>query len=194
LSPINKIVADRQSAQGLGDPNADICYLALSNCNNPSVRTLVMRNISEAGFTLFVNKTSEKWRILESNKRAELLLWFSTVRRQYRIRGRIEELDRASIQTNWPRRPAGSKYLDHAYQNFQQQSKPIESKAALAQHIQDLKQEKPEQSLTIPETATALRLNPEEIEMLDLNDPNQIHDRRVFSKDHDKWIASQIMP
>ena len=185
---------DRQSARSLSDPNADICYLALSNCDKPSVRTLIMRNISEAGFTLFVNKTSEKWRILKSNNRAELLLWFSTLRRQYRVRGKIEELDRESIETNWPKRPTGSKYLDHAYQNFQQQSRPIESKAALAQYIQDLKQEKPEETLAIPETATVLRLNPEQIQILDLNDPNQIHDRRVFVKDHDNWIASQIMP
>ena len=194
MNPLNKIVADRRSARGLRDPNADICYLALSNYNKPSVRTLVMRNISEAGFTLFVNKTSEKWRILETNNRAELLLWFSTVQRQYRVKGIIEELDRESIETNWPRRPTGSKYLDYAYQNFRQQSRPIESHTALTQHIQDFKQENPEESLTIPETATGLRLAPKEIEMLDLNDPNQIHDRRLFLKDHDKWIASQIMP
>ena len=194
MNPLEKIVADRVSARGLNDANADICFLALSDDNRPSVRTLVLRNISEAGFTLFVNKTSEKWRILKANNHAELLLWFSTLQRQYRVRGTIEELDRESIENNWPRRPTGSKYLDHAYSHLQRQSRPIESHALLAQQIQDFKQANPEESLTTPETATGLKLNPEEIEMLDLNDPNRIHDRRLFRRDQYNWIATQLMP
>ena len=194
MNPVDKIVADRVSARGFNDPIADVCFLALSDDNRPSVRTLVMRNISEAGFTLFVNKTSEKWRILEANNRAELLLWFSTLQRQYRVRGIIEELDRESIENNWPRRPTGSKYLDHAYSHFQRQSSSIESHATLARYIQDFKQDNPEKSLTTPATATGLKLIPGEIEMLDLNDPNRIHDRRLFRRDHDNWVATQLMP
>ena len=79
MNPVDKIIADRQSAQKLGDPNADICFLALSINDEPSVRTLVMRNINENSFTLFVNKTSDKWRILNANNRAQLLLWYSTL-------------------------------------------------------------------------------------------------------------------
>lgn len=194
MSPIDKIIADRQSARDFSDPNADICFLALSNVDQPSVRTLVLRDISEHGCTLFINKTSEKWRSLSVNHRAEMLLWYSTLQRQYRIRGLVEELDRSSIESNWPRRPAGSKYLDHAYSKFQEQSKPIESHRALAQHIKTLKDTVPEESLTVPETATGLALRPTEIELLDLNDPNRIHDRKLFRREENNWIVTQLMP
>ena len=194
MNPINKIINDRQSARDRRDPNADICFLALSKNNQPSVRTLVLRTISDDGVTLFVNKTSEKWKILKSNKRAEFLLWFSTVQIQYRIRGIIAEIDRRSIETNWPNRPPDSKYLDHAYSDFQTQSSCIESHAHLLQHINEFKRDNPEDSLAVPDTAAGLHVQPHEIEMLDLNHPSGIHDRRLFRKDEDSWNATQLMP
>ena len=194
MDPINKIIEDRQSARDRDDANANVCFLALSENNRPSARTLVLRDINDTGFTLFMNKTSEKWRTLKENNRAELLLWFASVQRQYRVRGHIEELDRTSIASNWPRRPAGSKYLDYAYSLYKRQSGQIESHAALKQHITTLKKRQPEKSLTTPETATGIALVPDEIEVLDLNDPDRIHDRKLFFRDKNSWNVTQLMP
>ena len=194
MDPINKIIEDRQSARDRDDANANVCFLALSENNRPSARTLVLRDINDTGFTLFINKTSEKWRTLKENNRAELLLWFASVQRQYRVRGHIEELDRTSIASNWPRRPAGSKYLDYAYSLYKRQSGQIESHAALKQHITTLKKRQPEESLTTPETATGIALVPDEIEVLDLNDPDRIHDRKLFFRDKNSWNVTQLMP
>ena len=194
MDPINKIIEDRQSARDRDDANANVCFLALSENNRPSARTLVLRDISDTGFTLFINKTSEKWRTLKENNRAELLLWFASVQRQYRVRGHIEELDRTSIASNWPRRPASSKYLDYAYSLYKRQSGQIESHAALKQHITTLKKRQPEESLTTPEAATGIALVPDEIEVLDLNDPDRIHDRKLFFRDKNSWNVTQLMP
>jgi len=194
MNPVDKIIADRVSAQKLGDPNADICFLALSLNDQPSLRTLVLRGVNKNGFTLFVNKTSEKWRILKANNRAQILLWFSSLQRQYRVNGILEELEYESLNTNWAKRPIGSKYLDHAYTHFERQSMPIDSHASLIHHIHDFKQKNSEESLDTPKTAAVLSLIPNEIEMLDLNDPDRLHDRRLFKKYHDDWITSQLMP
>jgi pyridoxamine 5'-phosphate oxidase len=194
MDPINKIIEDRQSARALSDPNANVCFLALSENNQPSVRTLVLRDISDTGFTLFINTTSEKWRTLKKNNRAELLLWFGSVQRQYRVRGHLEELDRTSIARNWPRRPAVSKYLDYAYSLYQRQSGQIESHAALKQEITTLRARQPEESLKTPKTATGMALIPDEIEILDLNDPERIHDRKLFFRDKNMWKVTQLMP
>ncbi len=194
MNPVDKIIADRQSAKNSGDPNADLCFLALSICDEPSVRTLVVRDIHENGLTLFTNKTSEKWRIMKANNRAQLLLWFSTLQRQYRVTGLLEELEDKVISANWMRRPADSKYLDSAYTRFERQSMPIESHASLVKHIQNFKQKNSEESLTTPETAAGLTLIPTEIEILDLNDPGRIHDRRLFTRNQDGWTVTQLMP
>ena len=194
MNPINKIIEDRQTARNLNDSNANVCFLALSDNNRPSARTLVLRDINDTGFTLFINKTSEKWRTIKKNHRAELLLWFASVQRQYRVRGHLEELHRTSVESNWPRRPAASKYLDYAYTLYQQQSMQIESHAALKQEITTLRARQPEESLKTPETATGMALVPDEIEILHLKDPDRIHDRKLFFRDKNIWKVTQLMP
>jgi pyridoxamine 5'-phosphate oxidase len=194
INPITQLQTDQQTARSLKDANADICFLALSETGRPTVRTLVLRSISEEGFTLFISKTSPKWHIIQGNAEAELLLWYSTIQRQYRIQGKVQALSQDAIDRNWPRRPAGSKYLDHAYTSFSPQSTEIESREALVAHIEAHRARQPEEELSIPATAAGIRLVPTSLEMLDLNAHDRIHDRRRFTLDGQQWHAAQLMP
>lgn len=193
-NPITLLQRDHTAARSLGDSNADICFLGLAENNGPSVRTLVLRGISEDGFTLFISKTSPKWRIIKDNAEAELLLWYPSIQKQYRIHGRIRVLGQESIDKNWPRRPAGSKYLDHAYTTFSAQSTEIASRDALVAHIDDHKMRQPEDELEIPETAAGIQLSPASIEILDLNAQDRIHDRRRYNITDQGWQEIQLMP
>ena len=194
INPLEIINNDRLSARSLEDANAELCYLALSETGSPSVRTLILRTISNDGLTVFINKTSAKWRTISKNDEAEMLIWYPSLQRQYRIHGVIEELDRAAIEQNWPRRPAGSKYLDHATMNFQAQTQTIDSHAALASYIKEFRETHPEDSLTTPEVAAGIILRPEEIECLDLNSPDRLHDRRRYTLVNGEWKEAQLMP
>lgn len=190
-SPIERLQQDRQSARSLNDSNADICFLALTD---PSVRTLVTRDISEVGITLFINKTSAKWASIERDPRGEILFWFSSLQKQYRVSGAIEELARAEIEHNWPRRPSGSKYLDHAYEAFARQSSAIDSRDSLVEHINRQKETVAEDGMATPPGATGITLRPASIECLDLNALNRIHDRRLFTKTGSGWQEQALMP
>ena len=195
MNPITRVNSDRTDARGLGDSNADICFFALCDSSGvPSVRTLVLRESSEQGFTLFINKTSNKWRIIQDNPAASLLLWYPSLQRQYRVTGTVLELNRSEIEANWPKRPTGSKYLDHAYGTFQNQSGEIESHEALVSHINQFKVNNPADDLTTPETATGIRLVPSQMEILDLNDAGRIHHRQLFVLEEDSWRKAQLMP
>lgn len=194
MDPIERIQSDRQDARNFDDPNADLCFLALSESGRPSVRTLVLRDVTADGFTLFVNKTSPKWSIMQGNKQAEMLLWYTNSQTQYRIFGLIEELEPSVIEQNWHRRPAGSKYMDYTYQSLGPQSSKIDSRDDLVDHIQGLKEEHPEDEMATPESAAGILLRPEAIEMLDLNMPNRIHDRRRFVLIDGKWQSTQLIP
>jgi pyridoxamine 5'-phosphate oxidase len=194
MDPIARIQADRQDARDFGDPNADLCVLALSDSDRPSVRTLVLRDVTAEGFTLFVNKTSPKWSIIQANNKAEMLIWYTNSQTQYRISGLIEELEPSVIEQNWHRRPAGSKYMDYTYQSLGAQSSEIDSRDDLVDHIQGLKKEHSEEEMVTPESAAGILLRPEVIEMLDLNMPNRIHDRRRFVLRDGKWQTTQLIP
>lgn len=194
MDPIARIKADRQNARMVDDPNADLCFLALSESGKPSVRTLVLRDITAEGFSLFVNKTSPKWSIIHANNTAEMLVWYTSSQTQYRINGRIEELASSVIEKNWHRRPAGSKYMDYSYERLGSQSSEVDSREALIERINGLKKEHPEDAMVTPESAAAIVLRPEVIEMLDLNMPNRIHDRRRFALVDGNWQSTQLIP
>ena len=106
----------------------------------------------------------------------------------------IRELPRSEIDTNWPKRPAGSKYLDHSYGVFSQQSQEIDSQDAPVNHINEFKASHEADSLVTPETATGIQLTPSEIEVLDLNDPGRIHNRQLFTRTDNGWANRQLMP
>ena len=194
MDPIARIKTERQEARNQDDPNADLCFLALSESEKPSVRTLVLRDVSDDGFTLFINKTSPKWSIIQTNNKAEMLIWYSTSQTQYRIYGLIEKLSPSIIEHNWHRRPPESKYIDYSYESLGPQSSKINSRDDLAGHIKELKEEHQEEEMVKPESAAGIVLRPEVIEMLDLNSPSRIHDRRRFDLVDGKWQSTQLIP
>ena len=194
MDPIARIKTERQEARNQDDPNADLCFLALSESEKPSVRTLVLRDVSDDGFTLFINTTSPKWSIIQTNNKAEMLIWYSTSQTQYRIYGLIEKLSPSIIEHNWHRRPPESKYIDYSYESLGPQSSKINSRDDLAEHIKELKEEHQEEEMVKPESAAGIVLRPEVIEMLDLNSPNRIHDRQHFSLINGKWQSTQLIP
>ena len=189
--PIRELQRARESARSLDDSNADACFLALAG---PSVRTLITRDIGDRGITLFINKTSAKWETILKNPEAQLLFWFNSLQKQYRVSGRIEELDAVEIEENWRRRPAGSKHLDHAYGSFARQSSAIASRDSLVRHINRQKETIDEDKMTRPPGATGILLRPGAIERLDLNDRDRLHDRRLFIRTHAEWEEQVLMP
>ena len=180
LNPVSQIIQDRQAARDQGDTNADICFLALAGDAGPSVRTLVLRDIEQTRFTLFLNKTSPKWRIMEACPQAQLLLWYNSVQRQYRISGKLRELPQEIVQTHWQRRPIDSKYLDQAYDYLGAQSSILDRRDTLIECVAALKKKQPAEQLSMPPSVAGVVLLAEQIECLDLNSPHRLHDRRRY--------------
>ena len=194
MDPIESIQSDRAQARRLSDPNSDLCFLALADLDgNASVRTLVLREIAEDHVTLFINKTSPKWHVIDEGGDAELLIWYPSVQRQYRVRGPIEEMDNATIQENWQRRPLGSKYLDHIYDQLGPQSSFIPDRKTLTHKITELKSTSAD-DLKAPPSATGVFMRYRTIDMLDLNQEDRIHDRSLFTFDGNSWQSQVKIP
>lgn len=195
MNPIQKIQNDRTEARKLGDTNADICFLALSDAQGKaSVRTLVLRDIVDNRFTLFINKSSPKWKALSNGANLELLIWYASMQRQYRISGRTREVDQEMVMSNWQRRPIGSKYLDYVYEELGAQSSVIDSRQMLTDKINQLKNHLDADMMQAPSLVAGIEIVADRIEILDLNKEDRIHDRQVHTFDGSEWSSVTLIP
>ncbi len=195
MNPIELIRQSRTEARKLGDANADLCFLALAdNTGRASIRTLVLRDIGETDFTIFINQTSPKWKLFSSGADYELLLWYPSRQHQYRIRGSAAPLDPNIVGKNWLRRPQGSKYLDYVYEEFAPQSSELTSREQLTTEVQRLKEAYKGDEMTAPSKVAGMTLIADQIELLDLNHEDRIHSRQLFNFTDDEWLVTELVP
>ena len=193
--PIARIRDDRVQARRLEDSGADICFLALADDQGrASVRTLVLREIRDNCFLLFINRSSPKWKILEAGGDYELLLWYQSMQRQYRVRGTTRECDVKFVRQSWQRRPRGSKYLDILYATTVDQSTEIESRDALVGHINSIKGAHDVENMEAPDKVAGIELVASSIELLDLNREDRIHDRQRYDLIDGQWRPTTLVP
>ena len=108
MDPINEIVSEREKARERGDLNANVCFLAtVTKEGGGTVRALSLRDIDHRGFGVLVNSLSLKWAELQSGRGFELLIYWPTVSRQYRIRGRLAPMDEGDRRRYWDRKTHG---------------------------------------------------------------------------------------
>lgn len=195
MNPVQNIQSDRLQARQLGDSNADVCFLALADADGKaSVRTLVLRDINDNRFTLFINKTSPKWKALTDGTGHELLIWYPSMQRQYRISGSLQEVDGEIVGSNWQRRPTGSKYLDYVYEELGNQSSIIDSRKVLTDKINQLKQDQDAENMQSPPMVAGIELVADRIDLLDLNHQDRIHDRRLYTYEGGTWSSQVLIP
>lgn len=195
INPIRKIIGDRTEARKRGDPNADVCFLALADKEGrASVRTLVLRDITGNRFLLFTNQSSPKWKILNAGSSWELLIWYPSMQRQYRVSGLTSPADRDFVRQSWLRRPRGSKYLDILYEYSADQSSIIESRQHLVGEIARIRKEYNVDDMQAPDKVAGTELMATRIEMLDLNRDDRIHDRQLFTFESNRWSARTLVP
>jgi len=195
MNPIQLIVDDRTLARTGSDPNADLCFLATADeKGKPYVRTLVLREITDNRFTLYLNNTSPKWQHLSANGDFQLLLFYPTMLRQYRLTGDMQILDGLAVSENWKNRPPGSKYLDHYYKENIQGS-VLDSREQLTRGISELKSMYPDpDQLNAPAHAMGIELVISSIDRLDLSMPENLHDRRLYLLSNNEWSEQVVVP
>lgn len=198
LDPIAQIVADRTRARAASDPFADLCILATTDpTGTPGVRTLVLRDVGPQGVGLLVSASSPKWAPLAAG-RAECLLVWLTIRRQYRIRGRLAAMPETLVETYWREKVHSSRLLDVYYSTIQSQSSPVASRDSFLAGIERLRQAHPHpEQVPRPELLRGVYLVPERVEAW-RGSPDRLHDRRLYTRPpHDPgtgWTEAVLVP
>jgi pyridoxamine 5'-phosphate oxidase len=192
--PIAEIVAERERARVAGDPLADLCILATSDGGGaPGVRALVLRDVGPDGLGLLISATSPKWEPLRSGRYEGLLLWTS-VQRQYRVRGGLRPMPDALVERYWRRKVHESRLLDVYYDEVQPQSSVVASREAFREGIEALRRLHPTpDAVPRPSLLRGVYLVPLRIEAWH-GSPDRLHDRCVYIRAGAGWRVDILVP
>ena len=175
VDPLALLLEERSLARAQGDPMADLCSFATVDATGaPQVRTLVVRDL-EQGLAVFVNQTSPKWQQLEYRARAQVLLYLTTLKVQYRLDVRTAPIPKHIVDQSWHLRPDVPKVMDWLYLQHFPQSTSLEDPPTAAP------------------SARGLYLKPDRVERLELVE-NAIHHRTGYTLAQGIWSSTPLVP
>ncbi len=195
-NPINFFNDNWTKARSNGDANANYCFLAtVSSAGKASVRTLVLREVTDDSFVIFINSSSPKWQQLQQTKQLELLVFWPTLMQQYRIGGQYSEISAQLMQKHWAKKPYNTKIIDHYYNEHELQTNTIESREALLTGIAKLKTRYPtDGDIPFPDNARGISIEASYIEIWQGSAPDQFHDRELYRFSEGVWHQQFLVP
>lgn len=195
-NPIEDFKKSWQEARSVEDANVNYCTLAtVSKSGQPSMRTIVLREVTQDSFVLFFNETSPKWKELEDSGKWELMIFWPSLMQQYRIQGELSQMPTNTMERHWANKPYHSKILDHYYKNNQAQSSVISSKEHLLKGIKQLKQEYPDESkIPFSENAIGVYFKATYIEQWYAVENDRLHERYLYQLIDGEWQKEILVP
>ena len=193
-NPLLALSEHYQQAVAAEDPSAKTCTLATVDKGQVSMRTLVLRELAARGPVIFINDSSPKWRALMAGGHSELLLFWPSQMRQYRLRGEWQLLDEEEMRQHWRHKPEGSKWLDHYYAQCQPQSSALAAEDELAAAIADLRCANPVDEIPFSPNARGLALQIDWLEYWSAS-ADGLHRRYRYQRsDTGQWRRQCLVP
>lgn len=195
INPMVSVINHWNQATLFADQNASLCFLATSENNSPSVRSMLIQDINLSGVTLFTSKNGKKFQHISNNENCEILLLWRSVGIQYRISGKAIKLPKHEILSIWNKQPYHLKIL-YWYQTLHKpQSTSLQNAASYQEDIRLLKERFPSYStIEIPENAICLKIIPKKIDLLDISTSDRYQTRQLFQLENQGWQFSYLVP
>jgi len=167
-------------------PQPDAVALATAAADGrPSVRMVLAKRASAAGFEFCTNYESRKGDDLAVNPFAALLFYWHALGRQVRIEGPVERLDAAASDAHYDARPVESRLSSAA----SPQSRVVRDRAELEAAVDALRPGPPAR----PGWWGCYRLVPELYEFRQHRD-SRLHDRFRYRRDGSAWTVERLGP
>jgi pyridoxamine 5'-phosphate oxidase len=157
-----------------------------------TTRTVLLKDISDGGFTFFTNYTSRKAHAMEINPQVSLLFPWYAMERQVAISGVASKISRAESAEYFATRPWSSQIGAWA----SAQSSPLASREELEQRFQGAAEKWPESSVVpIPDHWGGYRIEPISIEFWQ-GRYSRLHDRLRYERSNSsaKWEITRYYP
>jgi len=188
-SPFSMFAVWFTEAQQLVVNTPDAMVLAtVGPGGRPSSRIVLLKEWDQKGFVFFTNFGSRKAEELEANPQISLLFYWDALRKQVRIEGNVERIDRKSSLQYFQSRPLESQWGAWA----SRQSRPLESRSLLEDQYSHFQQKYPKE-VPLPEFWGGYRLLPDYFEFWE-NGEYRLHHRKTFKRQGDKWETALLFP
>ena len=184
-----KIWMSEAEKKEINDPNA--LSLATANENNePSVRMILLKGLSQKGFIFYTNLNSPKSKDLKNNPKASMCFHWKSIQRQVRISGNILKVTDKEADNYFNSRPYESRIGAWA----SNQSEAMRGREELLKKIDEFKNKYSDpKNLPRPEHWSGWCLSPLTIEFW-LGDKYRIHERLKYNKISNKWKKEILYP
>jgi pyridoxamine 5'-phosphate oxidase len=173
------------------EPN-DANAMALSTVDGdgaPDSRMVLLKDVDARGFTFYSNAGSAKGDQLAARPQAALLFHWKSLRRQVRVRGRVEPVTPAEADAYFASRARESRIGAWA----SDQSRPLESRDALEVAVARETARFEGGDVPRPEHWTGWRVIPDQVEFW-RDRPFRLHDRLRFDRDGADWTRTRLQP
>ena len=173
----------------INDPNA--VAVATSDQNNqPNVRMVLLKGLSDKGFVFYTNFNSKKGQELKVNQKASMCFHWKSLRRQVRILGKVEEVTTKEADDYYNSRP----YKNRISAWASSQSQILEKREIFLNKIQEYEKKYPdENNVPRPPHWSGWRLLPNEIEFW-VDGEGRIHERLIYKNIKGKWEKEILYP
>ena len=156
----------------------------------PASRTVLLKDVSDAGFSFFTNYESNKGRAIAARPEGALLFPWYAMERQVIVKGLASKVDRKFSEDYFSTRPWGSQIGAWA----SSQSQDLESREHLQARFDEFAEKYPEGSIVpTPPHWGGYLVTPISIEFWQ-GRYSRLHDRLIFTTSGDDWQLTRLHP
>jgi pyridoxamine 5'-phosphate oxidase len=173
----------------INDPNA-VALGTANQSNQPSVRMVLLKGLSNEGFVFYTNFNSKKGIDLKINQQASMCFHWKSLRRQVRVIGKVQQVTEKEADEYYNSRP----YKNRISAWASNQSEKLESRDTFLKKIEEFEKKYPDQNkVPRPPHWSGWRILPNEIEFW-LDGEGRIHERLNYINNNSKWIKEILYP
>lgn len=169
---------------------ANAMHLSTASADGrPSSRIVLLRGLSEQGFTFYTNYNSRKSQDLESNPHVCFTLFWPELERQVRVEGRAERVSAEASDAYFNSRPRDSQIGAWA----SEQSETLTSRELLDKRVSELTEQFQGQPVPRPPFWGGWCIKPDYFEFWQ-GRKNRLHDRIVYRQEGSAWKIERLFP
>lgn len=176
------------TAHEINDPGA-MSLATVGFDGTPRLRMVLLKYFHKGGFEFFTNLESNKGKEIITNPNVALCLHWKSIRRQVRITGHAEKLPATDDDDYFAGRPRQSQIGAWA----SDQSRPLESMAALAKRVTEAEQKFADENVPRPSYWGGFKVSPNTIEFWSER-PHRVHERMLYSLANGNWHQQRLYP
>ena len=173
---------------GVPLPNAMALATATTD-GKPTLRFVLLKDISERGFSFYTHAVSVKGRQMADNPDVALVFYWTQMHRQVRIEGKAHLLPDEEADAYFNTRPHDSRLAVWVAD----QSAPVPSREFLESRMTEIAAQYPGESVPRPATWVGYRVAPDSMEFWQGRE-SRLHDRLLYTREDGDWKIARLAP